>query len=314
MFFRGYLVAMTFPQSFCAGATLAWLFFCALVVGTTWRDVAAEPMQLAVNGQQRTFLLERPTMPGPHPTVLMLHGGGSGAEQEMRLSGLAELGPRKGFVAVFPEGKGKLWNFFPPGTENHKYRLFLEHLGGLPDDVAFIRTLVSNLVQGGLSDPDRIYLAGRSLGGAMALRLACVDAGNFAAIGLLTAAMPVVTASDCHPLRAVPLLAINATKDYILPYRGERNGAFDLLWSTRRLVAFFRELNECEESARQPARVGSPEVQVVVETWTNCSAGPVVLYTVVDGGHEIPNGLNATQILLDFFRDKKAITRSVLSK
>jgi polyhydroxybutyrate depolymerase len=296
---------MTFPRSFPAGATLSWLFFCGLVIGTIWCDVAAEPMQLAVNGQQRTLLLERPTIKGPHPTVIMLHAGGSGAEQEMQLSGLAELGPREGFVAVFPEGKGKLWNFFPPGTENHKYRLFLDHFGGLPDDVAFIRTLVSNLVEGGLSDPDRIYLAGRSLGGAMTLRLACVDAGSFAAIGLLVAAMPAVTGSDCHPQRAVPLLAINGTKDHILPYRGEQNGGFDLLWPTQRLVAFFRELNGCAEYARHPARVDNPEVHVVIETWTNCSVGPVALYTVVDGGHEVPKGLNATQTLLDFFRDRK---------
>jgi polyhydroxybutyrate depolymerase len=296
---------MTFPQTFPAGAILGWLFFCGLVVGTIWCDVAAEPMQLVVNGQQRTLLLERPAMKGPHPTVIMLHGGGSGPEEEMRLSRLAELGPRAGFVAVFPEGKGRLWNFFPTGTENHKYRLLLEHLGGLPDDVAFIRTLVGTLVQGGLSDPDRIYLAGRSLGGAMTLRLACVDAGSFAAIGLLVAAMPVVTASDCRPQRAVPLLAINGTKDHILPYRGERNGGIDLLWSTRRLVAFFRELNGCEESARHQARAVNPEVHVVIEIWANCSAGPVVLYTVVDGGHEVPNGLDATQTLLDFFRDRK---------
>jgi polyhydroxybutyrate depolymerase len=302
---RGFLVTMALPLTFPAGAILSYLFFGGIVLGTNWCDVAAEPMQLAVNGQQRTFLLERPATKGPHPTVIMLHGGGSGAEQEMRLSGLAELGPREGFVAVFPEGKGKLWNFFPPGTENHKYRLFLEHLGGLPDDVAFIRTLVSDLVQGGLSDSDRIYLAGRSLGGAMTLRLACVDAGSFAAIGLLVAAMPVVTASDCYPQRAVPMLAINGTKDHILPYRGERTGGFDLLWSTRRLVVFFRELNGCEESAGQPARVDNPEVHVVIQTWTNCSAGPVVLYTVVDGGHEVPNVLNATQKLLDFFRDRR---------
>ena len=298
------MVTMAFPLSFPAGATLSWLFFGGLAVGTIWCDVAAEPMQLAVNGQPRAFLLERPAMKGPRPTVIMLHGGGSGPEQEMRLSGLGELGPREGFVAVFPEGKGKLWNFFPPGTENHKYRLFLEHLGGVPDDVAFIKTLVSNLVQGGITDPDRIYVAGRSLGGAMTLRLACVDAGSFAAIGLLIAAMPVVTGSVCHPQRAVPLLAINGTKDRVLPYKGERNGGVDVLWSTRRLVDFFRELSGCEGSIRHPARVGTPELYVVIEAWTNCTS-PVVLYTVVDGGHEVPKALNATQTLLDFFRDRK---------
>ena len=294
-------IALAF--SFSPGVTLSRFLFCGLAVGAIWCNVAAEPMQLDVNGQERTYVLRRPAMQGPRPTVIMLHGGGSGAEREMRLSGLAELGPRGGFVTVFPEGRSKLWNFFPPGTENHKYRLFLERHGGLPDDVAFLRTLVEDLVRSGISDPDRIYLAGRSVGGAMALRLACVDAGSFAAIGLLTAAMPEVTGADCHPRRALPLLTINGTNDRVLPYTGERNGRFQVLWSTRRLVVFFRDLNGCDESVNS-ARQGTAELNAVIDSWTNCSAGPVVLYSIVEGGHELPAALNATQTLLDFFRDR----------
>jgi poly(3-hydroxybutyrate) depolymerase len=73
--------------------------------------------------------------------------------------------------------------------------------------------LVADLVRRGISDPKRIYLAGRSLAGVMALRMACVDSGIFAAIGLLISAMPDATSADCqlqfsHPCEFVDKNAV----------------------------------------------------------------------------------------------------------
>ena len=280
------------------------LSFCCLVILTTLSSVAAEPMALSVNGQARTFVLQRPAGQGPHPTIIMLHSGGGGAEQEIQSSGLAQLGPQEGFLAIFPEATGGLWNFFPPGKETLQYVQFFQRHGGLPDDVAFLKALVSDLVRDRMSDPRRIYLAGRSLGGAMVLRLACVDAENFAAIGLLISAMPDATGSDCHPHKPVPVLMINGTDDRVLPYKGERSVRGDILWSTERLVTFFNGLNGCAEPAQLGAPAGQHTQNVVIERSTRCAGGPVVLYRIVGGGHDIPAAVKASQTLLDFFRDK----------
>jgi polyhydroxybutyrate depolymerase len=284
--------------------------FCCLVILTNVSGIAAEPMHLTVDGQARTFLLERPTGQGPHPTIFMLHGGGDGgAEQEVQLSGLAQLGPREGFVAVFPQATGGLWNFFPPGKETVQYLRHFQRFGGLPDDVAFLKMLVADLVQDGITDPKRVYLAGRSLGGVMVLRLACVDAGSFAAIGLLISAMPGTTGADCHPSKPVPVLMINGTDDRVLPYRGlpyegERSVPSDILWPTQRLVAFFSQLNGCAEPDQQSVLPGQQAHDIVIERSTRCLGGPVILYRIVGGGHEVPAKLNASLTLLDFFRDK----------
>jgi polyhydroxybutyrate depolymerase len=143
--------------------------------------VAAEPMQLLVNGQARAFLLERPAAPGPRPTIIMLHGAGRRPVDIAHETGLAELAPREGVVAVFPEGRGSRWNFFPPGKEPARDVQFFQQHGGPPDDVGFLKLLIADLVRRGVSDPKRIYISGLSLGGVMALRMACVDAGTFAA-------------------------------------------------------------------------------------------------------------------------------------
>lgn len=298
----------TLRLSFWEGAVNRFAF-CCFVILTNVSGIAAKPMHLAVNGQARTFLLERPTAHGPLPTIIMLHGGGDGGvEQEVQLSGLAQLGPREGFVAVFPQATGGLWNFFPPGTETAQYVRHFQRFGGPPDDVAFLKMLVEELVQDGISDPKRVYLAGRSLGGVMVLRLACVDAGSFAAIGLLISAMPGTTGANCHPSKPVPVLMINGTDDRVLPYRGlpyegERNVPSDILWPTQRLVAFFNHLNGCSDPDQQSV-LRRQRQEIVIERSTRCLGGPVVLYRVVGGGHEVPGELNASLMLLDFFRDK----------
>ncbi len=268
------------------------------------RGVHAEPMQLVVNGQARTFLLERPVAQGPRPTVIMLHGAGRRATDIAQQTGLAQLAPREGLVAVFPEGRGSRWNFFPPGKEFAKDVQFFQQHGGLPDDVAFLKILVADLVRRGVSDPKRIYLSGLSLGGVMALRMACVDAGMFAAIGLLISAMAELTGANCQPAKPLPILMINGTADQMLPYAGGQSVRGDSLWSTERLVGFFRRLNGCAEAAQQSVLPGAHPQKIEIERSTKCSGGPVILYRIVGGVHDVPPGLNSGQLLLDFFRDK----------
>jgi len=266
--------------------------------------VAAEPMQLTVNGQVRTLLLMRPGEQGPRPTVIVLHGGNGSADQEAELSGFAKLGPPRGFATVFPQAKAGYWNFFPPGKESGQFKKYFQRLGGLPDDVAFVKMIAAELIQKGVSDPKRIYLVGRSLGGVMTLRLACLEAGTFAAVGLLISTMPEVMGSECQPARPMPMLIINGTDDRVLPYRGERSMKGDVLWSTPRLVEFFRKLNGCPEPERQSLVPVKHASNIVVERSTSCSGAPVILYSIVGGGHDVPAEFNATQTLLDFFATK----------
>jgi hypothetical protein len=67
---------------------LAQRLAASLVIMTMASGAAAEPMQLSVNGQSRSFLLERPAAAGPRPTIIVLHGAGGGAEREAQVSGL----------------------------------------------------------------------------------------------------------------------------------------------------------------------------------------------------------------------------------
>ena len=194
--------------------------------------------------------------------------------------------------------------FLPAGKETAREVEFFRQHGGVPDDVAFLKTLVADLVRRGISDPKRIYLSGRSLGGVMALRMVCADVGTFAAVGLLIAAMPEPTGADCRAAKPIPALMVNATADQILPYGGGQSNRGDTLWSAERLVAFFRQLNGCSDAAQHSILPGQHPQRIEVERSTKCPGGSIVLYRIVEGDHDVPPALNASQLLLDFFHDK----------
>jgi polyhydroxybutyrate depolymerase len=204
------------------------------------------------------------------------------------------------------------WNLLPSDKHTARYVQLFQASGGLPDDVAFLKALVGDLVKRGISDPKRIYLAGRSLGGAIALLMACADARTFAAMAMLISAMPEETGEVCRPAQPLPVLLMNVAGDPMVPYGGGRVGQAGLpsgvtnVWSAERLLAFFRKLNGCADSPEPPSSPGQSGASPTdgVQRWTKCPGGPIVFHRVAGDRHVVPPALNAAQLLVDFFRDK----------
>jgi len=275
-------------------------------------SAAAEPMQLVVDGQPRAYLLERPKTQGPRPTIIMLHGANGTAERLAQQTGLARLGPQDGFAAVFPQSRASVWNRFSPGKESPQAIEFFRKFGGPPNDIGFLKMLVADLVRRGISDPARIYLAGLSNGGLMTLSMFCFEGGMFAGIGLVVASMTEQTGEECRPARPLPIVMLNGTADEMVPYRGgavapldPRSPATFTVWSTDRLVTYFRRLNGCARPSETAILPGQHAQRIEVERSTNCAGGPVIAYKVVGGTHtSTPAALNTGRLLLDFFRDK----------
>jgi polyhydroxybutyrate depolymerase len=239
----------------------------------------------------------RPAGAGPHPTIFLLHGA-SGALMQLRE--LPQTAAVRDVVTVMPSGFGERWNFFPPGKESTADRTFFEPFGGLPDDVGFIQALAADLVARGIADPQRIYVVGLSLGGVMALRLACASTTTFAAMALLIAGMEETTGVDCRFARPIPVLMMRGTADTVIPDAGGLTARRDKVWSTDRLIAFFRNLNGCTD-APTPSVTGQSPERIEVESSVSCVGGPVALYRVVGGTHTLPATLNVSALLLNFF-------------
>jgi polyhydroxybutyrate depolymerase len=113
---------------------------------------------------------------GPASLVIVLHGKTQHGADMVTRTAWPQVAKREGLAVVFPDGLNHAWADArtkagpalrgpPPGT----------------DDVAFIARLVEKLVADGTADAKRIFVAGISNGGAMAMTMACARADLFAA-------------------------------------------------------------------------------------------------------------------------------------
>jgi polyhydroxybutyrate depolymerase len=260
-----------------AGA--AGLALASFVVAPVGRASAHDEM-LRIDmreGPRQAILL--PTGAGPAPTVIVLHGAINSAGWAMRRFGFAEAAAARGFTAVFPQGVALQWN---DGRSGLSTRI---------DDVSYLRRLVRELVAQEIADPGRIYIAGVSNGGMMALRMVCEAAELFAGAGTVIASMPIATGAECRPARPVPVVMFNGTADRLIPYDGGGVGPLNLggfVWGAEETAEFLAHANGC--SPRPMTRDTSLELTSVTRiAWSGCERGAgVTLYRVNGGRHSVP--------------------------
>jgi poly(hydroxyalkanoate) depolymerase family esterase len=114
----------------------------------------------------------------PVPLVVALHGCTQTADQFRLLSRWDALAEARGFIVVFPQqdpsaNSFKCWNFFQDAS--------MHRSAGEPARVAAVTSLVERNYA---VDPQRVYAAGLSAGGAMASVMAATYPDLFAAIGI----------------------------------------------------------------------------------------------------------------------------------
>ncbi len=167
------------------------------------------------------------------PMVLMLHGGGGGAENARVSSRMTQTADANGFVAVFPQGlsgpRAK------PGRPLATWHSSPECCGAAlkagVDDVAYLREVVAAVSARAKVDPTRVYAVGHSNGGAMSLRLACEASDLVAAVAAVGA--PGSDWSSCRTARPVPVLAVHGAKDNCAPLEGGKcGGCFERVFAT----------------------------------------------------------------------------------
>ncbi|MET0568968.1 MAG: prolyl oligopeptidase family serine peptidase [Hyphomicrobiaceae bacterium] len=220
-----------------------------------------------------------PASQAPAPTAIVLHGAINSPAWTARISGFTEAAQSGGFTAVFPKGAGLTWS---DGRQWEKV-----------DDVGFLRGLVAELIRRGIADPDRIYIAGISNGGMMALRMLCEASELFAGVGTVIASMPAAIGRNCHPGRAVSIVMVNGTADALIPYDGGWVGPLGVggvVWGAEQTAAYLARLNGCGRAIRK--HVSNETVldlaSVTRIAWASCAPGAgVTLYRVNGGGHQI---------------------------
>ncbi|HEX2967593.1 MAG TPA: PHB depolymerase family esterase [Bacteroidales bacterium] len=257
------------------------------------------------------------------PLVIALHGRGGNGDSMILLTrnGLNSLADHEGFYVLYPEGIGMNWNDGRRG-EKVNDRAHLENI----DDTGFISLLIDLMIKDHNTDPGRVYVTGISNGAIMAFRLACELSGKIMAIAPVDGSMPENFLHECTPGNPISVLAINNTRDPLVPYNGgsihaglTRKNLGNVL-SVDESINFWVSRNHCNQTPGEKELPGDNinNIRVTGKFFFNGMEGTgVVLYTIHGGGHTWPGGLqylpsliigrtcrtfNANRIIWDFFK------------
>ncbi len=248
---------------------------------------ADETITLMSESTERTalvFVPERATEPDAEmvPLVLAFHGSTWNASLMREITGFNDLAEREGFIVAYPNGTG-------PGdvlSWNAEQCCSFAMAEGV-DDIAFVETLIDELVRRYPVDPGRVYACGFSNGAMLVHKLGLALPARFAAIAAVGGAMY----GDPEPIDVpLPVLIIHGTGDSVVPYDGgwgtlaELSGKTEPGKSVQFAVDFWTRSNRCQELEREEINRN-----VVVRHYRGCDGETEVLfYSLIGEDHVWP--------------------------
>ena len=250
--------------------------------------------RITIDGRARTYTAVIPrALPAGAPLLVVFHGSMQDASGMRGATGYGfdTLAAREGFIVVYPDGYKGNWHDCRTAAD---YPARTEHI----DDNGLVRGLIARFHDAHGIDRARVFAAGYSNGGQMVFRLAAEMPERFAGLAAIAATHPTPDNCECAATgRPVPMLLMNGTRDPIVPYTG---GVISLFGFKPRGTAL-----SAPETARHFARVNgitapptasvldhretSGDTAVTVTTYAQDDKGPVVAYTIINGGHVVPN-------------------------
>lgn len=253
-----------------------------------WEGVRSFQEVTTFDGKTRYASYLRPDRPAPGAPALFLLPYNHGTAPAMaNLTEAGQLVRDYGIWVILPIAINGEWAHNPSRV-------------GQADDVGFLASLIDHAVTTYGIDPHRIYMTGYSAGGNMSIRFACEHPEKIAAAANVGATMRKALADQCHPGLPVPIAFMQGTADDQVPYDPddplEPN---DLMlrgaMSAPDAAKFWATTDHCAEL---PLRQNLPDLiddgtSVYLDRYDACDAGAAVqLFTIVNGGHNWPGGLD----------------------
>lgn len=223
------------------------------------------------------------------PLVFSFHPAGLTAADQELLSGFSDLANEKGFIVVYPEGRGENPNWaWRPGVAGDQ-------------DIQFVADMISYVAKMHHLSARHLFATGMGSGAQMAARLGCILPKTFAAVGLVAGNYP--QWDDCVP-RPYSAIVFHGTKDHLMPYSGRV-----LLRGGQGYAERMARFNSC---ATGPSEVMSNGDTKAIG-WSSCLVGTEVLFFAFEGkGHGWPGSkitpaedtsqtINASVAMWEFF-------------
>ena len=188
-----------------------------------------------------------------------------------RYTAFDDLAEQAGIVAVYPQGIDKDWNA-GDGAEDR-----------------FLLELADQLGRQGLIDRRRVYIAGISNGGIMALQMACLHADRIAGIAVIAASLPAASTASRSGL---PVIFINGMADRLIGFAKGTSAPDGNVVSVQESLAVFARLEACRtrHSRLLPAPAPPDGTRATVYDYGGCAPGGALESVAISGGtHSWPN-------------------------
>lgn len=247
---------------------------------------------LDVAGVKRSYRTYVPKgLPKGAPLVLVMHGSGEGP-QAIRAGtgyGFERLADQHGFAVVYPKSFGFDWNDCSSIGDTLVN-------GVRADDAGFLNALVDQLVGEIGVDPGRVFAAGVSNGGSMALRLAMEHPKRYRAVAAALANVPAPQNFQCQPGAQTPsVMILNGTADPLVPYAGGEIQLLGLFYKGGHVIS---STASAQYFADRNAIAGQPQInmtplgqggRVEHRHWRSADGRTEVeLVTLHGAGHGLP--------------------------
>ncbi|MEL4178750.1 extracellular catalytic domain type 1 short-chain-length polyhydroxyalkanoate depolymerase [Roseateles sp. PN1] len=247
---------------------------------------------MEVAGVKRSYRTYVPKdLPKGAPLVLVMHGSGEGPNQIRVGTGYAfeRLADQHGFALLYPKAFASDWNDCS--------RIGDKELNGVRnDDVGFLAALVDKTVAELTLDAARVFAAGVSNGGSMAMRLALEQPSRYKAVAAVVANVPTPENFQCQPAtqKATSVMIMNGTEDPLVPYAGGEINLLGLFYkggpiiSSRASAQYFADWAQLTGAAQTSETTVAEGVRVEQNRWSQDGKAEVELVSIHGGGHGLP--------------------------
>jgi poly(hydroxyalkanoate) depolymerase family esterase len=251
---------------------------------------------------------------GPRPLLVMLHGCNQNPDDFAAGTRMNQLADRMGFIVAYPEqtaaaNPSRCWNWFKAANQ--------ERDEGEPSLIAGI---TREVMARHSIDPQRVYVAGLSAGGAMAAIMGHTYPDLFAAVGIHSG-LPYAAARDVPSalaamrglratmdpryrpalFRTIPTIVFHGDLDTTVHARNSEQAiAQARVWDKTATET----VEKGEENGRRFTRTVQADAsgRTTVEHWLVHGAGHAWFGGSAAGTYADPRGPDASRAMLDFFK------------
>ncbi len=265
--------------------------------------------QFACHAGKRDYKLYVPAQPagGRRPLLIMLHGCTQNADDFAAGTRMNELVHSHGMIVAYPVQSGAAnasvcWNWFDPSHQQRD--------AGEP---AIIAGITEEIVASHKVDPTRVYVAGLSAGGAMAMVMGAVYPELYSAIGVHSG-LPYKSANDVMSafgaMRGDNYAAHRQPQIKTIIFHGDADTTVHPS-NAEKIAGMRPDLHPAEQSAGRASMIGGRAFTrtirrdtggaPVIENWLINGAGHAWSGGSAAGSYTDPKGPDASAEMLRFF-------------